>query len=258
MKMLSLGNSVYLPRKGLPEAQLPQNRPEPEREAALGGPLERVIKVAWPNERLPDLVDQWLAESQPDVVFFMINEFWFNYRSVPALISRKFGPLGGAVSAVGDWAGRNRYISSSAIFQRSRRFTEERVGGDAHFEPDEVSAVSIDVLRRITRAEGPVPLVLGPIGILDGMIAPAFRAEGVRRREQVDAALQRFCDESHIEYWGINSEVNANRPKKVSTLADGIHFDAAGMAATMSYLAPLITEFLVKVQADARGDQRPL
>ncbi len=259
MKMLSLGNSIYLPQQGLPRAALPQNRPEPERDAALGGPLERVIKVAWPTDQLPDLVDRWLAESEPDVVFFMINEFWFNYRSVPALVSRKFGPFGRLASAAGYRAGRNKRLSNSRLFQKSRRFTEDRLGGDAHFEPDAVSAVCIESLSRILRAEGPVPLVLGPIGILDGMITPAFRAEGVRRRERVDAALQAFCTANHVEYWGINSAVNAGRPRNVSTLADAIHFDAAGMEATMRYIAPLITEFLVKVQAGARAEsQRPL
>ncbi len=245
-----LVNSSFLPRKGIKESELPQNRQEEVRESGIGE-LERIVKIAWPTPKLPGLVESWIEESQPDAVVFMINEFWFNYRSVPELVSRKFGPLGKPISRVGSWAGRNPRLAYSRAFQRARQFTEEKVGADAHFEPDEVIAVSLDVLRRIMRAEGPVPLVMGPMGGSDGQMPPRLRAETEQRRVRVHHALKQFCEAHHIEYWGLDSQVAKARPTGVSKLADGIHLDSAGMRTSLDYWAPLVVNFLKKVKDDA-------
>lgn len=251
MKLLVLGNSAFLPRKGIAESDLPQNRPDAERDASVGG-LDIVVKIAWPTEKLPGLADRWLKETEPDAVLFIVNEFWFNYRSVPALVSRKFGPLGPPIAKVGGWAGRNPRFAYSRVFQRFRRLAEDKVGADAHFEPDDVVQVSLDVLRRITRAEGPVPLVIGPLGGFDHLLPERLRAEGVRRRMVVDAALKRFCDANHIEFWGLDSAVALKRPNKPrSKLADGIHSDAAGVTSMLEYWGPNINAFLKRVHDEA-------
>lgn len=252
MKLLVLGNSAFLPRKGIDENDLPQNKPDPERDVSLGG-LDITVKTAWPTEKLPPLVDSWLKETEPDAVLFIINEFWFNYRSVPALVSRKFGPFGMPVAKVGGWAGRNPHFAYSRLFQRLRRFTEDKVGADAHFEPDEVINVSLDVLRRILRAEGPVPLVIGPLGSFDHLLPERLRHEGVRRRMTVDAAIKRFCDANHVEFWGLESAVHLNRPQNAprSRLADGIHSDAAGVASSLEFWGPYVTRFLTRVRDEA-------
>lgn len=254
MTLLVLGNSAFLPRKGLKDSELPQNRPDASVDAAIGGELARIVKIAWPTPKLPELVTAWIDETKPDAILFVINEFWFNYRSVPELVSRKFGPFGLPISRVGSWAGRNPRLAYSRAFQRARKFTEEKVGADAHFEPDEVIAVSLDVLRRITRAEGPVPLVLGPMGSLDALLPLKLRAEGEQRRVKVHQALKQFCDASHIEYWGLDSRIAEERPKGLSKLADGIHSDSAGMKTSLDYWGPLVAKFLIKVKEDA--DQR--
>lgn len=247
MKLLLLATSQAVPRKGLTKDQLIHNQRDPERDAAVGM-VEQIVHVAWPTPRLPDLVTEWIQESEPDAVMFVINEFWFNYRSVPALVSRRFGPFGRPIALAGAWATQHPTVAYSRAFRRARSLTEEKVGADAHFEPDEVIAVSKEVIRRMTRAEGPVPLVLGPMGTIDNALAPPMRAEGVNRRVRVDAALEAFCEANHVEYWGIGSEVGRTWPgNRASTLADGVHRDAAGVGKIFEHIKPHLFRFFVGV-----------
>lgn len=256
IRMLVLGNSFYQPRKGTDASALPQNRTEPERDALLGGRLERIIKTAWPNPRLPDMTEQWIRESDPDCVLFIINEFWFNYRSLPALVNRRFGPVGPQIAKLGGWAGRNPTLAYSRIFQKVRRIASDTAGADAHFEPDEVIAVSKDVLRRIARAEGVVPLVMGPFTVPGStMLSPKFQAEGAQRRMQVHLALKEFCAANHIEYASLDDPRISDLGKGATLLPDGVHLDTEGVTTTMAQWNPVLTDFLVRAQKQRRGDQ---
>ncbi len=256
-RLLSLGNSAYLKRDGVPESDMPNLRPEPEREAALGGRIERFDKIAWPTEKLPSMAERWIRETEPDAVTFLINEYWFNYRSVPALISRKYGKPGKLVAYAGGWAGRKPSFANSGIFQKARRFTENRIGGDAFFEPDHVIAISKDTIRAIIRSEGPVPLVMGPMGLLVPAVAGPFRKEALRRIAAVDGALQQFCETNHVEYWSIAGTLAKEVPDDITRLEDGVHFDGAGMRLVLEYIAPRLTDFYVRAKQQRHADWAP-
>ncbi len=250
MKLLLLATSAAVPRKGVAEQDLAHNQEGATHDPGVGA-IERIVKVAWPNERLPDRVEGWINEFEPDVVLLVVNEYWFNFRSAPASVHRRFGPLGRPAAAAATWAGRHPSIAYSRAFQRVRRLTSDKVGGDAHFEPDQVIASCIDVLRRIARAEGPVPLVIGPNGAIDNALPPAFRAEGINRRVRVDTELQAYCAANHVEYWGIASEVGKNWPgNQRSTVPDGIHHDAAGSKLIFDYLRPHLMLFFMRVMQE--------
>lgn len=181
----------------------------------------------------------------------IINEFWFNYRSAPTLVKRRFGPAGRPIAAAAAWAGRNHHLAYSRAFQKARKFATDRVGGDAHFEPDHVIDISLQMLRRIMSAEGAVPLVIGPMGGMDHLLPPSLRDEGASRRMKVHLALKQFCEAHHIEYWGLDHPVYLNMPKRErSTLPDGIHSDAEGVKRTLAYWSPQVARFLLKVKQD--------
>lgn len=253
MKILILGHSMFRANKSVGEDALPQNRVMPERDAALGGRPEFIVKFAWPNENLPDVVEKWIAEEQPDVVLLLLNEFWFNYRSAPQFVERKFGPVGQLAGKAGARIGRNPRLAYSGPFQKFRKLTQARVGADAFFEPDHVVSVVSDVLRRIMRSEGVVPLVVGPMGRIEEAISPAFRVESARRRARVAGPMADFCATHHITYWGPDSPEAKGVPQNVSRMADDLHPDADGMDAIMAYISPLITKFLVQVMTERRA-----
>src|SRR4029079_15876972 len=56
-------------------------------EAALtaetGEPVETIVRDAWPEPNLPDVVDGWLKRYEPDIVFLKVSSYWFTYRSTP-------------------------------------------------------------------------------------------------------------------------------------------------------------------------------
>ncbi len=91
-------------------------------EAETGESVEITLRSAWPSAALPGLIDKWLDEYEPDVVFLKVNAFWFNYLSLPLQIERKFGKFGKPINRVGKQVGELRPVSSSRPYRIARRY----------------------------------------------------------------------------------------------------------------------------------------
>ena len=58
---------------------------------ACGESVETVVRPISPTRELPDLLDKWLDEYQPDLVLLKVTWYWYSYESVPRRIERLFG-----------------------------------------------------------------------------------------------------------------------------------------------------------------------
>ncbi|WBL34841.1 hypothetical protein O0235_08535 [Tepidiforma flava] len=171
-------------------------------EARFGEPVEMVVKTAWPNDRMPAIVGKWLDEERPDIVWLGINPFWFNYPSVPLRLRRKLGPLGDRLARLGLDAAANPVIGPSRPFRLARNLLLRTVGGDYHFEPEEVLPRIEASIRRILRQEGVVLAVWGPFGRSRWSVTRAQAAAEQRRQAAVVAALERLARDLHFAYAG--------------------------------------------------------
>ncbi len=51
--------------------------------AETGETVETIIREAWPEPGLPEVLGRWLDRFEPDVVSLKVSSFWFTYESVP-------------------------------------------------------------------------------------------------------------------------------------------------------------------------------
>ena len=70
-------------------------------EERLGQPIEIVTKAVWPDARLAAAVERWIEKEQPDVIWMLLQSFWYEYLSVPKKFERKFGRAGKKASDLG-------------------------------------------------------------------------------------------------------------------------------------------------------------
>lgn len=165
--------------------------------------METVLRSIWPSEKLPGLIDGWIDELRPDLVYFRVNPFWYSYESVPLRLNRKLGRVGGAVSRAGIRAGTYPGLAASPVFRFGRDVALRAIGGDPWFTPDQVLATTEECMGHILRHEGVGLLVAGMLGrrlvLHDG-------AAGERRRQEkrlyIHARLQELCAARHIGYLG--------------------------------------------------------
>jgi hypothetical protein len=169
-------------------------------EAHFGEPVEVVVKTPWPTDSMPPAVEKWVDREQPDVVLLQIVNYWIAYPSVPLRLRRMLGPLGERLAALGFRAAENRIIGPSLPFRAARNLLLRTVGGDYHFEPEEVAARVEESARRILRREGVVLAVWGPFGRADWAVTSRQKRASIERQTRLVAALQRVCRELHIPY----------------------------------------------------------
>lgn len=169
-------------------------------EDRYGEPIETVVKTPWPNGRMPEVVEAWVRREQPDVVFLSVVNYWYNYPSVPLRLRRLLGPLGDRLARLGFRAAENRIIGPSLPFRLGRKALLRTLGGDYHFEPEELVSVIEATARRILRNEGVILVVWGPHGRADWAETAGQRRRARHRQEQVVAGLTRLCADLHVAY----------------------------------------------------------
>jgi hypothetical protein len=201
-----------------------------ERLAAdLGEPVEWVVKGIWPNPDLPALVERWVSESQPDLVYVNTGSYWFLYRSVPLRVKRVLRRFGGeSVGEAGAKVARSRKWAHNAVFRGIRKVLTNTIGGDTNFTTQEVIDRMSDCIRIAARVEGTVVVVKGPKGK-----ARYSRTERGFRRDEAERmklhnALDKLCKQLHITYDGVGEggvrDTAAYR--RGTTIGDGLHADA--------------------------------
>jgi hypothetical protein len=167
---------------------------------ATGEPVETVQRVVWPGPELPAIVERWLANYQPDVVFIRIPAFWICYESVPLRLQRRLGPLGYWPGRLGLKIGGNPGFAASRFGKTTRKLLLRTIGGDAYFTPQQVTLHVEAVLRTVLAKESVVPAVRGPGHSINSAGTARGLARAVQRSEQLDALLAAACSRLHVAY----------------------------------------------------------
>ena len=230
MKILLLGNSQDLGdwfEGGKKRHEIVQERLARE----FAEPVEIVVKTFWPNDRMPALLECWIAESAPDMVYINVTAFPFAYESLPLRLKRVLGRVGPAVGDAGLRFADSKRWSHNAVFRKARRYGQATIGGDPHFACEEVIENTSEAIRCALRAEGVVLVVEGPLGRGEPELTRRERERKESRRQVVHRALKSLCADLLVHYIGSDEPLERKRQHvSGTTVGDGTHFNAAGHA----------------------------
>ena len=198
-------------------------------EEDLGEPVEWVIRGIWPTGDLPAHVEEWIAESQPDVVYLNTGSYWFLYRSVPDRVKRVLGKVGGKrVGEAGARIARSPRWAHNAPFRLLRKVLQETIGGDTYFTTQQVIDRMSECVRVAARAEGTVLVVKGPHGKSRHSSRKRAFERDERERLKLHAALEQLCAQVHATYDGVGEGGLRHLPayQRGTTVGDGLHANA--------------------------------
>ncbi len=164
----------------------------------LGEPVEVVSKAVWPDARLAAAVERWIEKEQPDVVWMLVQNFWFEYLSVPKKLERHFGRAGKLASDAGFRAAEVPWLARTAGFRALRRLLQRTIGGDAHFTVDELYETVEAVARISLRAEGRQFVVWGPFSYTNYAVTRRQTETAMRKRAALIARIRRLAGELHF------------------------------------------------------------
>ncbi len=250
MKTLVLGGSWMVPRAGISADQTTLAAGEQHRATTNHPAVEIIPKLAWPNERLPGLVDQWMREVQPDLVLFPLNDVWFNFEAVPMRTIRRKGPPGRLINHLWRKAADIPRIKNSRAIQAGRRRLVDAIHAEPEFTPAEVVASVTAVLRTILRNdESTVIVVVGPGNSPDLEYSEAARARRQARRETVNAGVAAICRELKIDHLGMGHPAISGVPRG-KRLGDGIHGDPDSNKKSGAYWTDILRPYVERILAE--------
>lgn len=219
-------------------------------EQLTGQRVDVVTKSTWPNPGLAKVVESWVEQHQPDVVYLTMLAYWFQYRSVPLRIWRLLGPLGPKVSDAGFRFAESPRWAHNAAFRAIRRSLQRTIGGDTHFTPDEVVDRITEVIRALLRHEGLVVAIQGADGRTDYAFSRRGRNRNEQRRRYVDSRMRAWCREHHVTYENSDSAVFEIDPVLAKNrVGDGLHANATWHEHSASLITRTIQHALVDAGA---------
>ena len=192
-----------------------------------GEPVETIVRVIWPSPVLPDLIERWMEQYQPDFVSLKVSPYWFTFESVPLKLQRKLGPIGAPMASMGLKAADTPWLAHNAVFRAGRRLALNTIGGVTHFTPEEVIGVMDACVRRVLRHEGVVLEVRGPLAADRAGSGRAREARLEARRLAVHLAMKRMCADLHIHYTGRDGPAPVDRDAGIHG-GDQLHLNAEG------------------------------
>lgn len=197
MKVLRLATSAdYYP--GIPPDQRMPALIESMFEQATGEPMETVIRVLYPSDVSPAMLEGWLEEIRPDAVFIWVNPFWFAYESAPLRLRRSRGVVGRVAGRAARRATKSPRIARSSVFHLARRIAQKTVGASYYYEPDEVLAAMEAWLQLILRRETVVPIVYLPVFCMMYEPDEGRLARSEARRLEVNGLVATLCRRLHV------------------------------------------------------------
>ncbi|MBI5948479.1 MAG: hypothetical protein HY875_10095 [Chloroflexi bacterium] len=228
MKVLRLGNSNEF-SDGVPEEDRAAAVAERILAEGTGLEVQTVRKKIWPTDRLPGLVDEWMDEYQPDLVYLKLNVFWWTHESVPLRIERRV-PLVGKYIARAGWKAQDTPVVATSTPGRSlRQVIERRIGGDTYYKPGEVVACMETVIRRIIAHEHAGLLVSGPAGQRPRPELTAAQLDRRNRRtSEVHRPIKALCDDLHVTYVGRDGPRPPDELERSPRGPDGFHSGVEG------------------------------
>lgn len=219
-------------------------------ETASGEAVETVMRAPWPAPGLPDLVDKWMRQYEPDMVLLKANSFWFNYLSVPLMLERKLGPLGKRLGRVGVRAGETPWLTRMAAFRAGRRVLVRTLGGATYFTPQEVVSSMEECARRILAYEGVALMIEGPQSRMNHELPPKAAIAHEKRRLHVHNSLKRFAAEVHVPFIG-QDVLPSKAEVEASVGADHLHLGAEAARKVGEAEGAVLVEMWRETHADS-------
>ena len=194
---------------------------------ACGESVETVVRPISPTRELPDLLDKWLDEYQPDLVLLKVTWYWYSYESVPRRIERLLGRSGKPIARAGTRAGESPRFATKRWFKLCRRAAHRIIGGDTPFPSSQVLEVMEECIRRVKARENVALLVKGTGGNrYDEETLAGYYQRFVNRREHVEGTIEKFCRDADVPY--VNTKKAGVTSRAELAASDGLHTDLAG------------------------------
>ncbi len=214
----------------------------------LGEPVEFVVRGIWPTEDLPGRIEEWIRESEPDVIYLGTGSYWFIYRSVPLRVKRLLGRIGGeAAGNAGFRIAKSERWAHNAVFRTARRALQSSIGGDTHFTVEQVIDRMSECIRVAARSEGTVLVVKGPHGKARYGAKRRDFARDEQKRLRFHTALEQLCEQVHATYDGVGEGGVRDQAayQRGTTTGDGLHANEARHVHEADVLYAAIREGLV-------------
>jgi hypothetical protein len=255
MRILGLLNSNVAPD----DVHIPREEMFPARMAAalgkaIGEEVEVDARSVWPDQRLAASASRWVREFKPELVVFSIPSFWFMYESTPVRLERKF-------SRPGRWIGKrfrklaaNPRLAHNRPFQWARQRTQRVLGGESWFSADTVIANCTDTILSVLRGESTYLVVFGPSAGEKWAHDAQHLERLVARRRKVDQALEAFCAQHHVEYWGESKLASIRDARPASLQGDDLHLDREGHRRLAEYQFNLSLGMVNRALTATRGE----
>ncbi|MFN0095107.1 MAG: hypothetical protein ACKVVT_10075 [Dehalococcoidia bacterium] len=209
-------------------------------EEAAQAPVELRIKYLWPNAVLPDVVDRWTEEFEPDVVAVQWSAWWCESLVIRRKVAPRLGPLAPAADRVWRRLSRSERVSHTGVYRAANRLALKSLGGVSPFRLADVMPVVETTLRRLVRREElAVSVTAAPFTSHSGPGATRH-AWAIDRRTASYALLRPVCERLHIPYSLPDLSADAFDPKW--RLGDGVHLNEAGHRRCSEVEAPVIIE----------------
>jgi hypothetical protein len=242
VKVLFLGNSNEA--LDLPEGSPRRHEIMQAELAAEFGEAEIILKPAWPTEGFPKVLERWIAEIQPDVVYLNVAEYWCLYESIPLRIERRFGKFGKRVAGAGTKAAETPWLAHNRFWRGVRQAGQSVVAGAVYFEPQMLVPRIMECVRVALRSEGVVLIVDGQRGRRPHATTRRWRDRVEVRRQYVHARLKEECARLHVVYGGDDVPQWRTHPEGMDGHRDGLHQGAAGQVWMANEALALIREAL--------------
>lgn len=200
VKVLRIGNSNDNVG-GIPEAQRGWSVASRMLGEASGEVVETILKRAWPNASFPALVDEWMAEHDPDVVLIQVNNFWYGHYSAPLWFERKFGRAGVAMTRAGLRAGKHPWLAENAAYIRLNRALLRILPSTTHFTVREVAASMEATMRKVLSYEGTLLVIRGNDHWAKlPMSSKRQNDRNIARNVAMSNAMRAICQQLRVPY----------------------------------------------------------
>ena len=201
MKILRLTNSSDVHPGVAPEERSPAVAERIVSEAT-GEPVETVVKGLWPTPGFPAVLERWINEYEPDVVFIRLSSFWVAYESVPLRIRRRLPQrIGEPVATAGVRLGDRPWLIERRAYKLARTAVVRTIGGDTHFTPQEVGQTFDGMFRRILEDESILPVVRGTNLLLNSAGTKSGLERSKRRVSALNHEVEAACTRNRVQFF---------------------------------------------------------
>lgn len=217
------------------------------------GAVQVVPKPAWPTAAFPGVVEKWIGEYSPDVVYINVAEYWCLYESIPLRIERAMPRFGKRVSNAGQAAAATPWLSHNRMFRGLRQAGQSVIAGAVYFTPDEIVDRVVETTRRCLRNEGMAVVVDGQRGRRPHATTRRWQERVEARRLEVHHRLKEECARLHVVYGGDEIPQWKTHPEGMDGHRDGLHQGPAGQIWMANESIELIRAALAETDAWSKG-----